>query len=328
MYTKLLNKYSLNEAVKIIKKGGVVVFPTETVYGIGARINSNRGVSGIFKAKRRPADNPLIVHVSDKSQVDYLVSDIPDVFYKLVDAFWPGPLTLILKKSEMVSDLVSAGLDTVAIRMPRNTIARNLIKRAGVPICAPSANLSGRPSATKFIHSKPLIGRVNAIIDGQGCEVGLESTVLDITKDVPVLLRKGYVTKEDIESVIGKIEVYKTGDKIISPGLKYKHYSPKTKVIIIRGTEKKILEFYAKQNNAIFVVPPEYKELLKEQRTIKFYETGDDLMGANRVFSLLNELDSKKYDIIFFVDISNNKGVSEAVMDRLYRASNNEIIEL
>ncbi len=327
MYTKLLNKYSLNEAVTIIKKGGVVVFPTETVYGIGARINSNRAVSGIFKAKMRPADNPLIVHVSDKSQVNYLVSDIPDVFYKLVSAFWPGPLTLILKKSEYVSDLVSAGLDTVAIRMPNNAIARNLIKRVGVPICAPSANISGTPSATKFIHTSPLIGRVNAIVDGEGCEVGLESTVLDITKEVPVLLRKGYVTKEDIESVIGKIDVFKTGDKIISPGLKYKHYSPKTNVVILRGSEENVMAFYNKHSNSVFVVPPYYKKLLKEKNVVKFYESGDILMGANNVFSLLHELDLKKYDIIFFVDI-NSKGVSEAVMDRLYRASNNEIIEL
>ncbi len=327
MYTKLLDKYSVNEAVKIIKKGGVVVFPTETVYGIGARIDSVRGVSGIFKAKMRPADNPLIVHVSDERQVKQLVSEIPDVFYKLIDKFWPGPLTLILKKSDNISDLVSAGLDTVAIRMPSNVIARNLIKRSGVPVCAPSANLSGRPSATRFKHTEPLIGRVNAIINGDGCEVGLESTVLDITKSVPVLLRKGYVTKKDIESVIGEIDEYKKGDKIISPGLKYKHYSPTTSVVVLRGTENRLLDFYEKSENAIFVVPPEYKQMLKKDRVIKFYESGDKLMGANRLFSLLNELDTKKYDIIFFVDI-NSEGVSAAVKDRLYRAANYEIIEL
>ncbi len=327
MYTKILSERYIFEAAKIIRNGGVVVFPTETVYGVGANIYNEYAVRKVFKSKNRPADNPLIVHVASVDEVEKLCSNIPHIFNKLVDKFWPGPLTIILKKKDYISNLVSGGLDTVAVRMPSSFLARKLIKYSNVPICAPSANISGRPSATKFEHTKDLVGRVNAIVKGEDCNVGLESTVLDLTKEVPVILRKGYVTKEELEKTIGKVNEYKKGDEIISPGLKYKHYAPKTDVIIIDAEEEKLIEFYKKNKNFVFVVPPEYKNMINMERVVKFYNYYDNDYGAKNLFDLLHVLDRKKYEKICFVKID-NVGVGSAVMDRLLRAASGEIIKL
>lgn len=205
--TKLLSFEQLNIGAEILRKGGLVAFPTETVYGLGANALNEDAVKNIFKAKGRPSDNPLIVHIADYDALNELVTEIPEKAKVLMDKFWPGPLTLVFKKSEKVPETVSGGLDTVAIRMPKKPVALELIKLSGVPVAAPSANTSGKPSPTKAQYVvDDMSGKIDAIIDGGNCEVGLESTVLDITGDVPKLLRPGGVTFEQLTEVLGEVE--------------------------------------------------------------------------------------------------------------------------
>ena len=218
----------------IIKKGGIVAMPTETVYGLAADALNGEAVAKIFKAKGRPMDNPLIVHISDIKQIDMLVAEFSDKAKKLAEKFWPGPLTIVLPKSDIIPDEVSAGLSTVAIRFPSHPIAHELIAKSS-PIAAPSANLSGSPSPTTVRHVlADMDGRIDAIIDGGDCEVGVESTVITLTEDVPTLLRPGGVTLEQLRAEIGEVKVHPAvlkslgkGMKASSPGMKYKHYSPK-----------------------------------------------------------------------------------------------------
>ena len=218
METRILkiDKYNpdhnlIEYAAGILKKGGTVAFPTETVYGLGANALNEKAVEKIFKAKGRPADNPLIVHVSDISEVDNLVKNIPDTAYALMEEFWPGPLTVIMEKASQVPDIVTAGLDTVAIRVPSNKIALELIRMSDVPVAAPSANTSSRPSPTKASHViDDLFGRVDVIIDGGSTEVGIESTVIDMTSEIPVILRPGGVTYEQLVTVIENVHINKT----------------------------------------------------------------------------------------------------------------------
>lgn len=227
---------------RILKEGGLVAFPTETVYGLGADGLNAQAVEKIFAAKGRPADNPLILHVYKKSDVRKLWDGIPEKARILMDAFWPGPLTLVHKKSDIVPDIVSAGLDTVAVRMPEHVTARALLKAAGFPIAAPSANISGRPSPTTAEHVlEDMDGKIQLILDGGACAFGLESTVLSIGA-VPVLLRPGAVTKNMIEALIGPVALHKNllqpmeqGELASSPGMKYKHYAPEAEVIVING---------------------------------------------------------------------------------------------
>lgn len=232
----------LAEAATMIKNGGTVAFPTETVYGIGADALNPDAVAKIFAAKGRPADNPLIVHIASKDEVLELAVDINKNAFLLMDKFWPGPLTLILKTNDHIPKITTGGLDTVGLRMPANNVAIELIKASGTVIAAPSANTSGKPSPTTAEHViHDLDGKVDAIIDGGDAEIGLESTVVDATREVPVILRPGHISAEDIRNCIGKIEIGYT-DKVIenkeiarSPGMKYTHYSPETRVILVEG---------------------------------------------------------------------------------------------
>lgn len=227
----------------VIRAGGLVVFPTETVYGLGANGLSGEAVKKIFEAKGRPADNPLILHIAKKSDIKELWSRVPDAARELMDAFWPGPLTMIFNRSSVVPDEVTAGLDTVAVRMPDNKTALALIRAAGVPIAAPSANLSGRPSPTRMEHARAdLDGRVDVMIDGGPCRVGVESTVVTLIGGVPTILRPGGVTREMIGAVTGRVEVAPSilkplgkDEVAASPGMKYKHYAPRAEVIIATG---------------------------------------------------------------------------------------------
>lgn len=232
----------------IIKKGGLVCFPTETVYGLGANAFDPKAVSDIFKAKGRPNDNPLIVHVSDYDMID-IIADAPSYqierLNKLGEKYWPGPLTMIVDKDTSVPEEVSCGLSTVGIRMPSNKIALALIRQSGVPIAAPSANLSGKPSPSCFEHCfRDLNGKVDVIIDGGNCTVGVESTVLDLTSDIPNILRPGAITLENVKDVLGQGDLYdwlKTLEgKPKSPGMKYKHYSPNADVTIYQGDVARI----------------------------------------------------------------------------------------
>ncbi len=244
---------------QMIKKSGVVAFPTETVYGLGASALDPKGIEKIFIAKGRPSDNPLIVHITRTEEVFDLVESVPEKGIQLMKAFWPGPLTMIFKKRKIIPDIVTAGGDTVALRMPDHPVAKALIELSGVPLVAPSANASGKPSPTMARHVwEDLEGKIHGIIDGGSCAVGIESTVIDMTEEPPVLLRPGGITQRMIQAVIGPIERDdqldeidrgNSGDekselpgKVRSPGMKYTHYAPRAKVLILRGKRKKVIE--------------------------------------------------------------------------------------
>jgi len=296
----------IKEASNIIKKGGLVAFPTETVYGLGANGLDKKAVKKIFLVKGRPQDNPLILHISEIKQIDSLVNEIPNNAKKLIKRFWPGPLTIILKKTKIVPDIVTCGLDTVAIRMPDNKIALELIKHAGVPIAAPSANISGRPSPTNAKHvAEDLMGSIDMLIDGGSVSIGIESTVIDLTQNPPVILRPGKITQKQIEKIIGKLQdKNKEFIKIPkSPGMKYKHYSPNAKVIIIKdGKEiKKIIKKYS-------------------EKKIKQLNYTDKIKMAKNLFKDFREADKKSYDIIVVKEVE-DKGFGCAIMNRLRKAS-------
>lgn len=322
----ILDKDNIDEAVKIIKEGGVVIFPTETVYGIGASIYIEKGVKKIFEVKNRPSDNPLIVHISNLKMLSQLVEKISERHKKIIDKFWPGPISLIFKKKKELSTYITNGLDTVAIRMPKNKVALELIEKTG-PLVAPSANISGKVSATKFEHLEELIPKVDAIIKSDPTEIGIESTVLDLSTEDSIILRKGFITKKEISELIGEVSENHKEDIIRSPGIKYKHYSPNTKVVLLKGNEEEVIEFYNSSENSVFIVPPSFNKMKKEENVIEFYSFGDKLVGANRIFSLFYEIDKLNYGIIYVVEIK-KEGVMEAVMDRVIRASGNNIIDL
>lgn len=226
----------MREAAKLIRMGEVVAFPTETVYGLGADATNDDAVKKIFEAKGRPSDNPLIVHVSDVKQLKMIVMNPDKKQLQLIEYYWPGPLTIIFRKTEVISELVTAGLKTVAVRMPSHPVALELIRRSGVPIAAPSANLSGRPSPTKAEHVfQDLNGRIPLILDAGPTEFGVESTVLDLSGERPIILRPGPITAEDLAPLIGIAELHspKEGERPLSPGMKYRHYAPKVPLILV-----------------------------------------------------------------------------------------------
>jgi L-threonylcarbamoyladenylate synthase len=292
---------------KIIREGGLVAFPTETVYGLGGNGLNKIAIKKIFLAKRRPQDNPLILHVSEINQVNSLVKEVPDKAKKLMKKFWPGPLTIIFKKSKLVPDIVTCNLDCVAIRMPKNKIALELIKNSDCPIAAPSANLSGKPSPTSAMHViDDLRGKIDAIIDGGEVEIGIESTVLDLTQKIPKILRPGKITKEQLEQVLGKVKYNIKTKKARSPGMKYKHYSPDAKVIIIKNNKK-------------------VEEVLKKYsyKKIKILNYKDKISMANNLFRDFRECDKKEFDIIMVKSIP-ERGLGVAIMDRLNKAGHLE----
>lgn len=263
MKTELLKIRNTNDvseyfqAAQLLKDGQVVGMPTETVYGLAGSAFSEIAVKRIFEAKGRPQDNPLIVHISEFEEIHQLVSEIPETAKKLADKFWPGPLTIILPKSEKVPSCVTGGLDTVAVRCPKHPIANMLIKAAGLPLAAPSANISGKPSPTKATHVyKDLQGRIPMVIDGGECEEGVESTVITLATSVPKLLRPGNITFKQLKEVLGEVSVddavlnpLKEGERVSSPGMKYKHYSPDAQIILVCGEYHKFCEYVNNHND-------------------------------------------------------------------------------
>ncbi len=315
-----------------ITKGEVVAFPTETVYGLGANALDETAVKKIFEAKGRPSDNPLIVHIASVSQLDQLVTAIPSVAKQLMDQFWPGPLTIILNKKESVAKSVTAGLDTVAIRIPDHPIAIELLKLADVPVAAPSANLSGKPSPTSGKHVyHDLKGRIVGILDGGQTGVGLESTVLDCSKEIPVLYRPGGVTIEEIEAVIGKIKVdpsLKSKDEVpLSPGMKYTHYAPDGTFVLVRD-QKQIPVLLAKAK-----AEGKRTGVLTTKENVDTYEAdvivscgsrADLASVANQLYESLRTFDEKKAEIIFSETFPyENLGI--AIMNRLEKAAGGSI---
>ncbi len=321
---------AIAECGEILKNGGLVAIPTETVYGLAANALDGKAVSKIFKAKGRPQDNPLIVHISDFSEIYDLVDFVPESAKKLAEAFWCGPLTMILEKGEKIPNEVSAGLSTVAVRCPSHEVARAIIKSAGVPLAAPSANLSGSPSPTTFEHVKnDLSGRVDAIIDGGECEVGLESTVITLAGK-PKILRPGKITKEQIESVLGcEVEIDKAvlegvsdNDTVSSPGMKYKHYAPKARVFLVEG--EGYCDFVNSKGGVALCFDEDLPFL--NVRAVS-YGSGDyPETLAHNLFDKLRGLDDETLTV--FAHSPKKYGVGLAVYNRLIRAAGFEVIDL
>jgi L-threonylcarbamoyladenylate synthase len=240
METKLLSEDSIPEAADLLREGKLVAFPTETVYGLGAPVFDRAAIEQIYEAKARPQDNPLIAHVGSLQDCEKLAMQLPPIFYQLAASFFPGPLTLVVRRSSVVPDIVSAGMDTIALRMPSHPIASRLIAEVGMPLVAPSANLSGKPSSTRADHvMTDFAGKIAAIVDGGPCEHGMESTVIDLVSfDRPTLLRYGVIEKEGIEQLLGlDVGVYTSGPRT-SPGMKYRHYAPDIPVSVFSDREE------------------------------------------------------------------------------------------
>ncbi len=338
MLTKLLKNTpeDIEIAGDILKNGGLCAIPTETVYGLAANAFDENAVKNIFTAKGRAQDNPLIVHISDIEQLKPLVLEIPEMVLKLADKFWPGPLTMIMKKSDLIPNAVTCGMDTVAVRMPNNETALKIIESAGVPLAAPSANISGGVSPVSAKHCiDDLNGRIDAILDGGDCLVGVESTVLLCTQNPPKLLRPGFVTPDDIKAITKDIIVddavlnpLKEGVKPSSPGMKYKHYSPTANVIMITGSSKHYINYVNQQNgDDVFALcfDEDTKNLTKP--FVTYGSINDDKAQAANLFNALRILDEKGAKTVFAHSPDVN-GVGLAVLNRLLRAAAFRIIEV
>lgn len=320
-----------------IKQGKLVLFPTETVYGIGANALNEEAVKQIYIAKGRASDNPLIAHIANIEMLEDLVVEVGEIEQKLIEKFWPGPLTIVFKKKPIVPDIITGGLDTVAIRMPSNEIARKLIEYSNCPIAAPSANISGKPSGTLVEDIiEELDGKVEYIIDGGKVDIGVESTVIRVVDNVVHILRPGKITPEDIENLGIEVYIekqilgeYKEGEKVMSPGIKYKHYAPTTKCILV----------YSEDNNKMI---DKIKELSQDKNVVVLCKTQnlDRYNVANKldmgktleqisqnIFTLLRKADKYKADLILIEGVE-KEGLGLAIMNRLIRACAHELIEI
>lgn len=329
----------IRPAAKALAEGKLVAFPTETVYGLGADAMNPEAVRKIFEAKGRPSDNPLIVHISDPGQLDDIASAVPGKAIRLMETFWPGPLTLILPKKNGVPEETTAGLSTVAVRMPRHRIALELIRLSGVPVAAPSANISGSPSPTCASHViSDLSGRIDYIIDGGSAQVGLESTVLDMTSDPPAVLRPGGISPEMLEKVIGPVRSEKTpevsGNSVPkSPGMKYRHYSPRAEMILVSGESPKVV---AAINGLVEENREKHRKtgVLASSETRNEYDADVVLCPGSRndpeavaasIYGCLREFDRMGVDIIFSETFPED-GIGLAIMNRLRKASAGRIL--
>ncbi len=324
-------------AAKLLKEGEIVAIPTETVYGIAGDASNGEAIKKIFLAKGRPQDNPLIVHISDLSMLEGTVRYFSKDAEKLADAFWPGPLTIIMPKGDKISAENCAGLDSVGVRMPSNPVAHAVIKAAGIPLGAPSANLSGKPSPTNALDVlHDMDGRLPLIIDGGDCFCGVESTVISVLEDTPVLLRPGYITKEELEEVLGKevilshaiTEKLKEGEKARSPGMKYKHYAPLAEITILDGEFDAFAE-YVNENRTenTFALCFDGEEKLLEVPSVTYGKENDGQSQAHLLFSALRELDRQGAKKVF-ARCPKKDGVSLAVFNRLIRAAAFRLIKL
>ncbi|MBQ7203335.1 MAG: threonylcarbamoyl-AMP synthase [Eubacterium sp.] len=334
MKTQILSTKTedIKKAAEIIKSGGLVAFPTETVYGLGANALNEDAVKSIFKAKGRPSDNPLIIHVADKGDITPLVKEVTPKAKALIDAFFPAPLTIILQKSNIVPNATSGGLDTVAVRMPKNEVARELIRQSGCVIAAPSANTSGLPSPTKAKYViDDMLGKVDAIIDGGDCEVGVESTVITLAGDTPTILRPGAVTKEMLEAVIGEVEISPAvlneldkDETAASPGMKYKHYAPKARVMLVNADKESYERFVNAKANAFALCFDDDNVTIPH---ITFGKESDGESQAKELFDALRQLDALGAKRVY-ARLPEKDGVSMAVYNRLIRAAAFNIIDL
>jgi L-threonylcarbamoyladenylate synthase len=330
-------------AAEIIQRGGLVAFPTETVYGLGADALNSEAVLALFEAKKRPLDNPPIVHVADPSEVTRLVVEVPKKAELLMDKFWPGPLTLIFKHSNLVPKETVACLDTIAIRMPKHKVALELIRQSRCPIAAPSANLAGKPSPTTAQHVyEDLNGRIDAILDGGATNIGVESTVVDLSVDPPMLLRPGGTPFEALKTVFGDLRLHPFVEaeqelplqQIRSPGMKHKHYAPKAEVILVEGNVpdviakvKQLAESYRLRGEKVGILATDETQTAYQAEVVKSLGSRFDLATvAQSLFRLLREIDAEGVDIIIAEGVS-SEGLGLAVMNRLRKASGYHIVK-
>ena len=330
-------------AAEFVKKGGLVAFPTETVYGLGASALNSEAVLALFEAKKRPFDNPPIVHIADVREVYKLAKRVPSKAEVLFETFWPGPLTLVLKRSEIVPDVTVAGLDTIAVRMPKNKVALALIRETGCPIAAPSANLAGKPSPTTAEHVfDDLNGRIDAILDGGPTSIGVESTVLDLTNDPPQVLRPGGVSFEELKKVIPDLSLHPfvTAEREISvaearsPGMRHRHYAPKADIVLVEGAlsavVKEVRELIAsgkREGKRVGVLATDETAAKYGADVVKSGGSrfNSDAIALN-LFKLLREFDSENVDVIIAEGIP-TEGIGLAVMNRLRKASGYNIVK-
>ena len=334
MKTRILSttENDIAEAAGIIQQGGLVAFPTETVYGLGADALNAEAVAKVYEAKGRPSDNPMIVHIARASDIGQLTPMLSEDIVNLIDNFWPGPLTMVLKKKAGVPDRTTGGLDTVAVRMPDSEAALELIREADCPIAAPSANISGRPSPTRAGDViADMNGRIDAVIQGDDCRVGIESTVLDMTGDTPVILRPGIITAEDIEAVLKKEVKYdeallkdkqgEDGDiRPKAPGMKYKHYAPKADMVVIEGQRDKVKA----EIERLKVL----NERLGSKVGVILFEEKAFVEAAHDFFAKLRDLYIEEVDLILEGALRDFDVVGFAVMNRMLKAAGYNIVKV
>jgi len=340
LYLKAGDADTVETAARLILEGRLVAIPTETVYGLGANALDPEAVLHIFEAKGRPQDNPLILHIADPADMTRYCHDVPDTAWKLAARFWPGPLTMVLPvRSDVVPGRTTANLDTVAVRCPEVAVTREIIRRAGVPIAAPSANLSGKPSTTTarhVLHDYGTEGKIAAVVDGGPCRVGVESTIVDLHEERPRLLRPGGITPEQLREVLGELIVDKAvvsqidPDEVVrAPGMKYKHYAPKGEVVILKGTAEAAAR-YVRSHAAPDMAVLCYEEELLLYRGLAAVAYGrrDDLDSlAHGLFAALRDLDEAGYAMIY-ARCPEEGGVGYAVQNRLKKAAGFHILEV
>ena len=332
----------IEEAGRIIRKGGLVAFPTETVYGLGGDALNPESSKKIYAAKGRPSDNPLIVHIADKRDLHRIVREVPEKAKKLMEAFWPGPLTMIFYKNELVPQATTGGLDTVAVRMPSDRIAAAFIRAAGGFVAAPSANVSGRPSTTTAAHvEEDLSGRIEMILDGGQAVIGLESTIVDMSVEPPVILRPGAVTKEMMEAVIGPLEVDKaiiapdSGVKPKAPGMKYRHYAPRADLAVVEGSTEAVIaainqlaeEAEAEGKRVGIIATDETKDRYPKGLVLSLGARKHEEESAQHLFEVLRDFDETDVDCIYS-EAFDEASIGPAIMNRLLKAAGHKVIQV
>ncbi|WP_074792135.1 L-threonylcarbamoyladenylate synthase [Pseudobutyrivibrio ruminis] len=341
-----INMEYISEASEILRKGGLVAFPTETVYGLGGDAKDKEASRKIYAAKGRPSDNPLIVHIARFSQLQEISKDLPENAKNLADAFWPGPLTMVVNKNEVIPYETTGGLDTVAVRMPNNPIALALIEESGCMIAAPSANTSGRPSPTKASHVyEDLSGKIDAILDGGAVDIGLESTIVDLTEDVVTILRPGYINMEMLKEVVGEVRidpgiVYNdkgttSGAKPKAPGMRYKHYAPKGDLTIISGDEDKVVAKINELTKAAIeagskvgiIATSETADRYSDGQILVIGDRSDEGSIAHNLYDILRKFDELGVDLIYSESFA-TPNMGQAIMNRLLKAAGQKTLDV
>lgn len=341
MNTKRLTQHDIEEAAAILRDGGLLGIPTETVYGLGANGLNEEAVAHIFEAKGRPQDNPLILHIPDASWLERYCKEIPLTAYQLAKAYWPGPMTMILKRKDIVPNAVTAGLDTVGMRCPAHPLCREIIAASGVPVAAPSGNTSGRPSPTTAQHMlEDMDGKINAIVDGGPCSVGVESTIIDLTETPARLLRPGGITLEQLEAVLGEVAVdpavtrlMGAGEQPKAPGMKYRHYAPKAPVTVVTGDPKKSAEYIAAHAGAEDGIIcfeeflPLFTRRSEARPVMDLGPAGDKEEQARHIFDALRSFDHTSVPAIW-AQCPDTTGIGLAIANRLNKAAGFHIIQV